>query len=121
MENKANQSKGHAEDPTYEDAQLFLWFVRAVNSREYGEERPKEEVVATARKKAQKIRFKSFSTAVDTYINERQHEFSFEEDRNGFLCTHCDARYVYKRCLINHLIKSHQNEADLENKPYHQN
>jgi hypothetical protein len=118
MENNTDRREESVEDPMYNDARLFMWFVRKVNSREYTEERPKEEAAAVSKKK-QKIRFKSFNTAVDSYMNDRQHEFSFEEDRNGFLCTHCDARYVYKRCLINHLIKSHQSESDLENKPYH--
>lgn len=97
----------------YEDASLFMWFVNAVNSGKYiGRE---IEVFSTLSKRSlqHKTRFKTYSMNVDNFINERRDGMSFEEDRNGFVCAHCDARYVYKRCLINHLIKSHHTGSDI--------
>lgn len=92
-----------------EDASLFLWFVNAVNSGGYCKVVKNEEDVSLAPKKKlhQKIKFKAYSMSADNIMYEKKDEIAFEEDRNGFICAHCDARYVYKRCLVNHLVKSH--------------
>lgn len=34
--------------------------------------------------------------------------FQFTETDQGFICAYCESRYIYKRCLINHLLKSHR-------------
>ncbi|ADM11204.1 uncharacterized protein Eint_030600 [Encephalitozoon intestinalis ATCC 50506] len=92
-----------------EDASLFLWFVNAVNSGGCCREIKSEEDLSLASKKKihQKIKFKAYSMGAESIMYEKRNEMAFEEDRNGFICAHCDARYVYKRCLANHLIKSH--------------
>lgn len=92
----------------FEEASLFMWFVNAVNSDDYGGGRGDEASPLPPKKKLQqKIRFKTYSMNVDNFVYEKKDDIAFEEDRNGFICAHCDARYIYKRCLINHLVKSH--------------
>lgn len=87
-----------------------MWFVNAVNSDEYlGRD---DETFPFVPRRKQKIRFKTYSMSVGTFMYERKDNITFEEDKNGFVCVHCDARYIYKRCLINHLIKSHSSDSN---------
>lgn len=46
-----------------------------------------------------------FSEDKTTFKNE---PFQFTETDQGFICAYCESKYIYKRCLINHLLKSHR-------------
>ncbi|CAD26215.1 hypothetical protein [Encephalitozoon cuniculi GB-M1] len=103
-----------------EDASLFLWFVNSVNSDRYYRAVREDYVPLAPRKKIhQKIKFKAYSMSAESIMHERKGRIIFEEDRNGFICVHCDARYIYKRCLVNHLIKSHHINSNILSKTFH--
>lgn len=99
---------GSVDRTLLEDASLFICFVNAVNSSEYR----RDEAFPHPKKRSQKIRFKTYNMNADSFMYEKRDDIAFEEDRNGFVCAHCDARYIYKRCLINHLIKSHRTDPN---------
>lgn len=102
-----------------EEASLFMWFVNAVNSQETRGTSVREKFPLDPRKKVkQKIKFKTYSTSADSIMYEKSSRIAFEEDRNGFICAHCDARYIYKRCLVNHLIKSHRIDSNTLSKTF---
>lgn len=31
-----------------------------------------------------------------------------QASNRGFVCAYCDAKYIYRRCLVNHLVKNHR-------------
>lgn len=56
----------------------------------------------------QRYRFKSYDEATDRLARINKHTFKAPENGEGFTCAYCEAKYVYKRCLVNHLLKSHR-------------
>lgn len=46
--------------------------------------------------------------AAESKQSSPEEPFQLNETDEGFVCSYCEARYVYKRCLVNHLLKSHR-------------
>lgn len=53
-------------------------------------------------------RFMSVDESFSNLRNPRMESLEYAETEEGFICAYCEAKYVYKRCLINHLLKSHK-------------
>jgi hypothetical protein len=54
-----------------------------------------------------RIRFKSYDFSMEPPTADRD-LMQHLEPPQCFICAYCEAKYVYKRCLVNHLIKSHR-------------
>ncbi|TBU19257.1 hypothetical protein CWI42_031330 [Ordospora colligata] len=54
-----------------------------------------------------------YAESVSNRTLHNKHPVPFIEDTNGFGCAFCNVRYTYKRCLITHLMKTHN--IDLKN------
>lgn len=55
----------------------------------------------------------SYQNRSDSYFDgdlkkQKNEPFQFTETDQGFICAYCESKYIYKRCLINHLLKSHR-------------
>lgn len=57
-------------------------------------------------------RFMSLDESVDSLAQTRTEAMEYSGPEQGFVCAYCDAKYVYKRCLINHMFKSHRKLAE---------
>ena len=48
------------------------------------------------------------SSPAEDRAGRKEELFQLNETDQGFVCLYCEARYIYKRCLVNHLLKSHR-------------
>lgn len=91
---------------TLEEANLFLSFVKEAKAPI---KRHASEQALTSKKKVMKIRFKSLNSDVGSLMFYNPPLPMIETDTE-FTCTYCGAKYIYKRCLINHMIKNHRSK-----------
>lgn len=87
---------------TIDEARLFLSFVRSVHSI------PEEYItIHRQKRKIVKIRFKSVNSDVGKMLFYTKN-LPILESNLEYGCTYCGAKYVYKRCLVTHMIKNHK-------------
>lgn len=108
----ATQSMEGGDRCATEDALLFISFVRAVNA---GENCSDDPFNPHRRAVLQKQKSRTYEAAPSASVQEGIHG---EKERAEFVCVHCDAKYIYKRCLINHLTKSHSTDVNICSKEF---
>lgn len=107
-----NQKQAHLQQSDvklYEDALLFASFLNTVHTAER-RRRNSDTDITIKKKKFPKIRFKSCNIEIDSWMVNNRNNLPIEASNKGYVCTFCDARYVYKRCLVNHLMRMHYNK-----------
>ena len=108
-----------------EDALIFQYFLDTVNRSDQNKDKIyKSKENRTKDSKKNKIKSRSLKKVISikhnkfSKNNSNQRRFlvlipnkkKFKKSNNdSFVCIHCDAKYIYKRCLINHLEKNHIN------------
>ncbi|KAI4291836.1 hypothetical protein PAPHI01_1110 [Pancytospora philotis] len=101
----------------YQDAGSFAGIAEGITSKVYPPSTPLDsssfysfdrQKMLHADATRQKLRFKSYDESFDSLLRIKKNAYETTEDGEGFICAYCEARYVYKRCLVNHLLKSHR-------------
>jgi uncharacterized Zn-finger protein len=78
------------------------------NKRPFEITRRSSEVISSSfKKKTVKIRFKSLNSELESLMFFTP-KLPFIEDDTEYTCKYCGAKYVYKRCLINHMVRNHR-------------
>lgn len=54
-----------------------------------------------------RMRLHSYDASADAQQDWRD-PMVLQAHGRGFICAYCDAKYVYRRCLVNHLLKNHK-------------
>ncbi len=114
----STKAKASANHSMLSDASLFMHFVDAIHSVYQPCNKISSDISNyLLRQQAQKkTHINSYYTeSVPNHTLHSKHPVPFIEDTNGFVCAFCNVRYIYKRCLITHLMKTHN--IDLKNPP----
>ncbi|KAH9411790.1 hypothetical protein HK407_03g05400 [Ordospora pajunii] len=118
----STKAKALANHNVLNDASLFVHFVDAIHSaykpcNKISSGTPNHHLRQQAQEKACAKTY--YAKPESNRILHSNHSMPFTEDTNGFVCAFCNARYIYKRCLITHLMKTHNIDLKNPRRPFH--